>query len=221
MPLHHAVLGLLAEQPSYGYQLKASFERAIGPQWGELNIGHLYQILDRLVRDELVTRERVAQRDRPDKAVYALTAAGRRELDRWVAEPVARPGGYRDEFFLKLLVASRLGPDRLRQVTRTQRAAYLLELRSLTELQLQHRHQPLVALLVEAALLHTRANLAVVERAADDADRIAGAAARLLPDGPAEPSTQDPPPATARTGDATRRRGPDDGSDVGPRRAQA
>jgi hypothetical protein len=102
-----------------------------------------------------------------------------------VAEPVARPGGYRDEFFLKLLVASRFGPDRLRQVTRSQRAAYLLELRSLTELQLQHRDQPLVALLVEAALLYTRANLQVVERAADDADRIAAATAELLPDTPA------------------------------------
>jgi DNA-binding PadR family transcriptional regulator len=194
MPLHHAVLGLLAEQPSYGYQLKASFERAIGPQWGELNIGHLYQILDRLVRDQLVTRETISQRDRPDKAVYALTEAGRRELDRWVADPVARPGGYRDEFFLKLLVASRLGPDRLREMTRSQRAAYLVELRSLTELQLRHRDQPLVALLVEAALLHTRANLAVVERAADDADRIAGAAARLIPDASAAPPTEARPP---------------------------
>jgi DNA-binding PadR family transcriptional regulator len=208
MPLHHAVLGLLAEQPGYGYQLKASFERAIGPQWGELNIGHLYQILDRLVRDELVTREKVTQRDRPDKAVYALTAAGREELDRWVAEPVARPGGYRDEFFLKLLVASRLGPDRLRQVTRTQRAAYLVELRSLTELQLQHRDQPLVALLVEAALLHTQANLAGVVRAADDADRIAGAAARLLPDGSAAPPAAGLSPPDASAGHPGRRPSP-------------
>lgn len=196
MPLHHAVLGLLAEQPSYGYQLKASFERAIGPQWGELNIGHLYQVLDRLVRDGLVTRELVAQRDRPDKAVYGLTAAGRQELDRWVADPVARPGGYRDEFFLKLLVASRLGPDRLREVIRSQRAAYLLELRALTELQLEHRDRPLVALLVEAALLHTRANLQVVERAADDADRIAGAAAAHLTPAPSAapaPAAEAPP----------------------------
>jgi DNA-binding PadR family transcriptional regulator len=189
-------------RPSYGYQLKASFERAIGPQWGELNIGHLYQVLDRLIRDGPVTRETVAQRDRPDKAVYGLTEAGRQELDRWVADPVTRPGGYRDEFFLKLLVASGLGPDRLRQVTRIQRAAYLVELRSLTELQLRHRDQPLVALLVEAAVLHTRANLATVERAADDADRIAGAAvAQLRPAAPAGPGAEEPlPPPAAGTG---------------------
>src|SRR6266508_2428323 len=70
MPIHHAVLGLLAEGPSYGYELKGSFEEAIGPQWGELNIGHLYQVLDRLMRDGFVTKRVVAQTDRPDRMVY-------------------------------------------------------------------------------------------------------------------------------------------------------
>jgi DNA-binding PadR family transcriptional regulator len=176
MPLQHAVLGLLAKRASYGYELKASFERAIGPQWGELNIGHLYQILDRLVRDGLVTREVVSQRERPDKTVYRLTEAGGDELARWISTPATRQGGYRDEFFLKPLVTSALGAGQLRSIARTQREAYLLELRSLTELQLQHRDQPLVALLIEAALLHTRANLQVVERAGDDAERLAAAA---------------------------------------------
>ena len=110
MPIHHAVLGLLCEGPSYGYELKASFEEAVGPQWGELNIGHLYQVLDRLVRDGLVTKREVAQRTRPDKVVYRLTRAGRSELNRWLAEPMARRS-YRDDFFLKLFVAAQLGPD--------------------------------------------------------------------------------------------------------------
>ena len=47
MPLHHAVLALLAVKPAHGYELKGSFEQAVGDQWGGLNIGHLYQILDR------------------------------------------------------------------------------------------------------------------------------------------------------------------------------
>jgi hypothetical protein len=83
-----------------------------------------------------------------------------------------------------------------------QRAAYLLELWSPTEL--QHRDQPLVALLVEAALLHTRANLAVVERAADDADCIASAAAQLILRRPHAICCRPSPPA-ARAGDRARR----------------
>jgi len=165
MPIQHAVLALLAGGPSHGYELKSSFEESVGPQWGELNIGHLYQVLERLVRDELVTRRQVAQGDRPDKTVYRLTAAGRKELERWLRAPFVRRGGYRDDFFLKLFAASLLGRDALGEVTRVQREAYLGELKSLAELRAEHAQDPLVRLLVEAATLHTEANLRVVELA--------------------------------------------------------
>jgi DNA-binding PadR family transcriptional regulator len=173
VPIQHAVLGLLAEGPSYGYELKASFEEAIGPQWGELNIGHMYQVLDRLVRDGLVTGRQVAQRDRPDKVVYRLTKAGRAELHRWITEPSSRQKGYRDDFFLKLFLASRLGSDRLRKVVRIQREAYLADLSTLAELKRSHKGEPLIALLIEAATLHTTANLKVAELAEERAEQIA------------------------------------------------
>lgn len=165
MPIHHAVLALLADQPSYGYELKGSFEEAVGPQWGELNIGHLYQILDRLERDRLVTKRVVRQIDRPDKRVYRLTKAGRDELECWLDAPFVREGGYRDDFFLKLFAGSRLGREALDRVLRVQRQAYIQELSSLGLLRSRHRDEPVVHLLVEAAIRHTEANLAVVEQA--------------------------------------------------------
>ncbi|MFJ4931693.1 PadR family transcriptional regulator [Streptomyces sp. NPDC088736] len=79
----HAVFALLTERSSHGCELRAQFEETIGPQWGGLNIGHLYQILERLVRDGYVTRSQVAQADRPDKTLYTLTPAGRAELQTW------------------------------------------------------------------------------------------------------------------------------------------
>lgn len=178
MPIQHAVLGLLSEGPSHGYELKASFEASVGPQWGELNIGHLYQILDRLVRDRLVTRRPVPQTDRPDKLVYRLTKWGRAELDRWLEAPFVRSGGYRDDFFLKLVVASRLGPHALKRVLQTQREAYLAELGALGELLSRHRNDPVVALLLEAAAMHTEANLRVLERAEERFDDLASARAK-------------------------------------------
>lgn len=165
MPIHHAVLALLASGPSHGYELKASFEDSIGPQWGDLNIGHLYQVLDRLVRDGLVTRRVVVQEERPDKTVYRLTRNGRNELDGWLGAPFVRRGGYRDDFFLKLFAASILGDDALQKVIRIQREAYLGELKSLGELRARHAAAPLVRLLIEAAVLHTEANLKIVELA--------------------------------------------------------
>lgn len=165
MPIQHAVLALLARGESHGYEIKTSFEDAVGPQWGELNIGHLYQVLDRCVRDGLVTRRHVSQATRPDKTVYRLTREGERELERWLAAPFVRQSGYRDDFFLKLLAASRLGHDELARVLAVQREAYLGELASLGEVRARHRDKPLVGLLIEAAVLHTEANLRIVERA--------------------------------------------------------
>jgi DNA-binding PadR family transcriptional regulator len=164
VPLHHAVLGLLVQGPSYGYELKSDFEEAIGPQWGEFNIGHLYQILERLMRERLVTRRAVAQTDRPDKVVYRLTRAGQDELVKWLHAPFVRRGGYRDDFFLKIFVASRMGEEQLRTVIKVQREAFLSELGDLGELRHRYGSDPLVGLLLEAAILHTEANLKIAER---------------------------------------------------------
>src|SRR5947199_15952 len=81
-----------------------------------------------------VTRRHVTQATRPDKTVYRLTAAGERELERWLEAPFVRQSGYRDDFFLKLLAASRLGSERLARVLAVQREAYLGDLASLGEL---------------------------------------------------------------------------------------
>jgi DNA-binding PadR family transcriptional regulator len=176
MPIHHAVLAFLERGPSYGYELKASFEQGIGPQWGELNIGHLYQVLERLVRDGLVTGRVVAQRRRPDKTIYRLTKEGRDELYRWLDTGFVRVGGYRDDFFLKLLAASRLGQERLRRVLTVQRNAYLSELSALGDLRARYGREPLVALLIDAAVAHTQANLGVVELAERQAEALVAAA---------------------------------------------
>jgi DNA-binding PadR family transcriptional regulator len=165
MPIQHAVLALLAHGESHGYEIKTSFEDAVGPQWGELNIGHVYQVLDRCVRDGLVTRRHVTQATRPDKTVYRLTPAGERELERWLEAPFVRQSGYRDDFFLKLLAASRLGAAELARVLAVQREAYLGELSSLAELKARYRDKPLVGLLIDAAVRHTEANLRIVEDA--------------------------------------------------------
>lgn len=165
MAISHAVLALLADGPGHGYSLRTAFEQAVGPQWGGLNIGHLYQVLDRLTRDNLVTSSVVPQSDRPDRRVYALTDAGRAELTRWLAQPVARTGGYRDDLVLKLMASARLGEDAVVGVLDRQRRHELLRLKGLNRLAREHADAPLVALLVEAATLHTEADLALLDRA--------------------------------------------------------
>jgi DNA-binding PadR family transcriptional regulator len=184
MPLHHAVLALLAAKPRHGYELKGSFEQAVGEQWGGLNIGHVYQIIDRLARDGLIESERQPQPVKPDRVVHRLTLAGRAELDRWLNEPGSRTRGYRDDFFLKVMAAVQAGDAAtLAGVLRRRRTHLLGELHSLAEARALAAASPVVALLVTAAELHARADLGVVDAAERD----------LGPDVLAAPRAQSPP----------------------------
>jgi DNA-binding PadR family transcriptional regulator len=177
MPLQHAILALLVESESYGYELRSEFESSIGPQWGGLNVGHLYQVLERLVRDGLVTKRPIEQRTRPDKIMYRLTRRGREELDQWLKAPAARRGGYRDDLFLKLFAASRLGAPELVRLLAAQREADLAELASLAALRSEHQGDPLVDLLIEAAVFDVQGRLRVVDLAEARASEIVRAAA--------------------------------------------
>lgn len=187
MPIQHAVLALLADGPSYGYSLKGAFEAAVGPQWGPLNIGHLYQILDRLSRDELVTSERVAQSVKPDRVVYEITEAGREELVRWLASPTPRTSGFRDDFFLKVMAAARSRePDVVRGVITAQRGFLLHELRNLEDLRRRPDLDRVAALLVAAAAQHVNADLAFLDLAEEELLADGGSALAALA-GPAVP----------------------------------
>ncbi|SCG56262.1 PadR family transcriptional regulator [Micromonospora inositola] len=165
MAIQHAVLALLARGRSHGYELKGAFEQAVGPQWGPLNIGHLYQILDRLSREGLVVAERQAQPVKPDRVVYEITDGGRAELDRWLAEPSPRSGGFRDDFFLKVTAAARTGEAvTVRTVLGNQRGQLMRELRNLDGLR-RRADDPVVRLLLSAASRHVEADLAFVDDA--------------------------------------------------------
>jgi DNA-binding PadR family transcriptional regulator len=166
MPLHHAVLALLAAKPAHGYELKTSFEQAVGDQWGGLNIGHLYQILDRLSRDGLIDSQRQPQQVKPDRVIHRLTPAGRAELDRWLNEPAIPARGYRDDFFLKIMAAVRSAdPATLAAVLSRQRAHLLRQLHALADARATTSTAAVESLLITAAELHTRADLGVVDAA--------------------------------------------------------
>lgn len=169
MPIQHAVLALLAKGRSYGYSLKGAFETAVGPQWGPLNIGHLYQVLERLSRDELVISHRVAQSVKPDRVEYEITDAGRAELAEWLAAPTPRTSGFRDDFFLKVMAAARSGDaGTVRDVIAGQRGFLLRELRNLETLRRGPDVDRVARLLLTAATQHVAADLAFLDLAEED-----------------------------------------------------
>lgn len=172
MPVRHAVLALLAAGPSHGYELKRTFDADMGEQWGPLNIGHLYQVLDRLSRDGRVTCTRVSQTDKPDRQVYALTEVGEAELAEWLGRPSER--GYRDDFVLQLVAAARsTDPQTLPNVLARQRAYLLRELRNLEAIGRARADEgPMATLHVRIARVKVAADLAAVEAAEEAAPHL-------------------------------------------------
>jgi DNA-binding PadR family transcriptional regulator len=88
----HAVLGLLLERPSYGYEVLVRFRRAFDVAQWEITPQGLYASLDRLERDGLIepvaATARNASRRQP-KTPYRVTPTGARELRRFLDEPMS------------------------------------------------------------------------------------------------------------------------------------
>ena len=158
-----AVLALLAKEPSHGYELRARLHQALGPLGEAMNAGQIYVTLTRLEKAGLVTAERSAGlADRPDRKVYALTAAGQRRVADWLAE-VSWPKPDLTEFHLKLIAgaAARLA-DPVAMVD-AQRRELLRRLRDAQRAAIAEPSRSDAALLLEGIVLRLQADLRWLE----------------------------------------------------------
>jgi DNA-binding PadR family transcriptional regulator len=129
--VRHGLLALLAEGPSYGYQLRTRLEARTGGTW-PLNIGQVYTTLSRLERDGLV--EAVEE---DGQSTYRITEAGRAGVAAWFTSPVERSAPARDELAIKLALAVGSPMADVRQVVQVQRAATMRAMQELTRLKVR------------------------------------------------------------------------------------
>ena len=127
MSVRQTLLAILDQGPCYGYQLRAEFDRRTGSTW-PLNVGQIYNTLERLERDGLVAKGDV---DEHGHVYYEITDAGRAEVADWLSSPVARGQGTRDELAIKLAVAATLPGVDVASVIHAQRRASLAQLQEL------------------------------------------------------------------------------------------
>jgi hypothetical protein len=77
--------------------------------------------------DKLVESNLVAQSGRPDKKVYAITAAGHDELTTWLTTPTP-PEGLRSEFAVKLRALHLGNRDTVIEQVRSRRSQHAAQL---------------------------------------------------------------------------------------------
>ena len=162
----HVILALLESGPSHGWEMKSRIEAALGPEYGGLNKGYIYEVIHKMERERTISSHVERQEGmRPDRSVHEITDLGREQLTEWLDEPVRRSAGFRDEFVQKVLAASMRGSDEVRHLCRLQRQSLLAESRTLQTLRRERGDDSGAAFTIEVAILRTNAELECVEAA--------------------------------------------------------
>lgn len=108
MSLPHVLLGLLADSPRTGYDLATVLREEMDPLW-RAEFSQIYPSLARLRRAGFVVLRVLGPRRGPPRNLYRVTASGRRELRRWLAEPF-RPPRAREEGLTRVALLGALAP---------------------------------------------------------------------------------------------------------------
>ncbi|MCP2323489.1 DNA-binding PadR family transcriptional regulator [Hamadaea flava] len=161
--MQDVVLALLAKEPSHGYELRARLLDALGPLGDALNAGQIYVTLGRLEKAGLVAWERAeGLPDRPDRKVYALTAAGQQRVSEWLTV-VDWPGLVPTEFQLKLVAAAAARLADPIALIDAQRRELLRRLRDAQGAALKEDDDSPAALLLEGLVLRLQADVRWLE----------------------------------------------------------
>lgn len=163
LAVKHGILGILAERPRHGYELKTEFDLLTGGLW-ELNVGQIYSTLERMRKDGLVSLEGVDEAGE-DRKVYRVTESGLAELAAWLERSPLKPRPLRDEVFVRLWLLLVRDPAAACALIDSQRRIYLQQMVALTRQKIDLAREPRGVtwlqrqLLLDAALLHAEADL--------------------------------------------------------------
>ena len=156
MNVQYALLGILNENPSYGYELKKIYDRLFGEGKAILT-GQVYSTLSRLKRDKKV--EEVSDREvsgGPERIKYAITSQGEHELRRWLEKPETPSPQLQATIYMKTVLAIMQNGDAAPYLD-NQRHAHIERMRELTN---QRRKAHISSkLLIDHALFHIEADL--------------------------------------------------------------
>ncbi|NJL00179.1 MAG: PadR family transcriptional regulator [Spirulinaceae cyanobacterium RM2_2_10] len=133
MALAHAILTILTDTPSSGYDIGKRFEEQVSCFW-KASSQQIYRELTKMEQQGWLQHEVIAQTGKPDKKLYSLTAAGRQEWQRWYTAPT-EPTPIREDLLVKVLAGAHVAPEQVRQAVllRRHRHAQQLQLYRRTE----------------------------------------------------------------------------------------
>lgn len=111
-PLALAALVCLHEKDMHPYEITQTLRMRATDQAVRLNFGSLYGVVASLEKRELIRPvETVREGKRPERTIYAITDAGRSEMQEWLSDLVAVPDKEYLQFEAALALIGALAPD--------------------------------------------------------------------------------------------------------------
>lgn len=163
MSVPRVLLGVLAEGPAHGYDVKQAYDERF-PGARPLAYGQVYAALAKLEKDALVEVVERGREGGPDRTTYALTEAGREALTSWLS--TTEPAGpyAADDLVRKTVTALRLGRDAA-GFLRRQRQVHLAAMKRLLAMQAS-TDDVAARIAIDHAVEHLDADLRWLENAA-------------------------------------------------------
>lgn len=112
MSLKFALLASLAAKPQTGYEIAREFDATRGYFWRATH-QQIYRELNKLAADNCAEFEQITQLNKPSKKRYVITDAGRKELVKWLNDPVELQP-VRDPLLVKLSAGHLANPALLK-----------------------------------------------------------------------------------------------------------
>jgi DNA-binding PadR family transcriptional regulator len=121
MSLAYAILAVLTDQESSGYDLAKYFEASVGNFWAATH-QQIYRELSQLETKGWIKSQVVEQEDRPNKKLFALTPLGKSSMVEWMVQP-SKPSKHKEEILVKLFAGQLIEPTVLiAELQRVQKA---------------------------------------------------------------------------------------------------
>ncbi len=118
--LKFALLGFLNYSAMTGYELKQIMDSSTSNFW-HAKQSQIYATLKKCESDGLVYSEVEVQDGRPNRRVYTITAAGKADLEAWLAVPFVELEAQKQKLLLKLFFGAALEKDALLTQLRIQK----------------------------------------------------------------------------------------------------
>lgn len=157
MSANYTLLGFLADQPNYGYELKKRYDMLFGLDKPILS-GQIYSTLSRLKRDGKVREIIDNNQDSkgPGRIKYEITPEGSRSLEEWLNSPELPSQNLQATMYIKVVLAL-IREGNASSYLDIQSHAHIEKMRQLTNC--RRESDLATTLLIDHTLYHIEADL--------------------------------------------------------------